>query len=272
MPLPALMAQSAYLQLDKAYYFHGEYLFYSLFLGEIKTDSTVLLFRLAKGDEILDQHYQANDGGFTRGYFKLAHHLSSGEYEIHAFAFDKKDGEPIDLFNTPISIFGEGSSSQRPTQYISQIPAPPEENLPSIQLNFIINGGQEKSMTSCSILGLASGSSKLSIGLRKLSGSVNAKGNLRFFTHDLHIRECVSQLPILSVKVDSTLTNEQPSASALIYAFQADSLLFHLASMDSRGKAFLEFPRMYGSNELQLLDFFLSSPVDLEPLSIPPPV
>ena len=271
LPISPILAQSAYLQLDKPYYFHGEYLFYSLFLGEIKTDSAVLLFRLAQGEEILDQHYQANDEGFASGYFKLPHQLSSGEYEIHAFAFDKKDGEPIGLLNTPISIFGKDSPSQRPGQYVSQIPIPPEQKFPEIELNFKAIAGLENAMTSCLIQGLGSGTSKLSVGIRKLNGNEHAMGNLRFFTHDLHERECASQLAFLSTKAHSDSTTDKPSSSALIYAFQADSLLFNLASMDSEGKVFLKFPRIYGSSELQLLDFFLSSPVSLEPLGIPAP-
>lgn len=271
LSLSPTMAQSAYLQLDKPYYFHGEYLFYSMFLGEIKTDSAVLLFRLAQGNEILDQHYQANDGGFTNGYFKLSHQLLTGEYEIHAFAFDKKDGEPIGLLNTPVSIFGEDNPPKRLKHYISQIPQARELTAPSVQLNFEENSSQGKGVTTCSIQGLPGEAQKLSLGLRKLSGATNAYGNFRFFTHDLHLRECASQLAILSSKAQSDSTTDSPSSSALIYAFQADSLLFKLASMDAEGEVFLDFPRLYGSSELQILDFFLSSPAYLEPQSIPAP-
>ncbi|MDW3648513.1 MAG: hypothetical protein R8P61_15715 [Bacteroidia bacterium] len=266
--LSPLQAQSAYLQLDKPYYFNGEYIFYTFFLGEVKTDSAVLLLRLVKEGEVLDQHYQANDEGFTGGYFKLAHELRSGIYEIQAFAFDKKNGSPIDLFNTPISIFGEDSPSKKPAHFISSNSPPLPDRNSAIQLRFKTDDAPESVLTSCTIQALPEGSSQLSIAIRKLREETHLLSNIRYFQHELDVRSCVSQLPILGYK---SRLDSASSESALIYAFQARSLLFQLASMDSNRNVPIEFPRMYGPSEIQFLDFFLSRPAQLEPFTIPPP-
>ncbi|MCB0688365.1 MAG: hypothetical protein KDC53_17625 [Saprospiraceae bacterium] len=104
----SLSAQTTTCHLDRPFYFPGQNLHYAFFSDLLVRDSCLIGVQFYAGQEEVSMHYALIKEGHGEGYFPLSFDVSPGEYFLQFTAFEAKDGDPLVLLTTPVTVLTDG--------------------------------------------------------------------------------------------------------------------------------------------------------------------
>ncbi len=243
-------AQVGVLQVDKPYYFSGEYLYYNIFFGEMATDSAMINVRFAKDGEILTSHFNRCVAGATSGYVKLPHDLASGVYVLEVFAYQQDDARAISLCAEAFTVLSDFNEKQVTfaDRDKERIMTPLPDRL--TDLNGMLVPSDQTMDGKISWSGFQANSVSLSV--RKKDTEMTGPF-VRTFSHMLHRTPIMNRIPVAGHR---KLHIENQNRSPLMYACQPESLQFELTKVASDGAFTFAFDDIHGQQPIQFVEFF----------------
>lgn len=264
-PVASFAEQAGILHLDRPYYFSGEAIFFSVFLGNVQTDSSMILMNIWHDDQLLEEHFHVTTQGHFDGYVKLPHAFPTSLLILQAFAFEVGTARPIELFREAVSVFGDSMSHE---SFVST-PVPLSAFVyPDIQLSFSADSFLSRNPITCTLSHLPPETSAISVGIRKQGTGVREMSNVRAFRHHLDQLNCMRQLPIRGALAD---VGDSSSQTTFLLAYQSGSLHFASTLIDQQGLFHVGVPGGYRHTNMQFLDCLNAYPIKTRSVNMATP-
>ncbi len=252
-----ILAQVGAIQFDKPYYFAGEYIFYSIYLGDIQNPNAVLRVVIGDDQQVIANHLHRCSDGITNGYIKLSHTQTSGHYDFCVFAFHSISGRHISLYERKLTIVSTGSEKGETMHFASEeklrgsmdMPVEPSAHYLRDSNQIVVNLPNPDTSIQYA-----------SISVRSTDRSTPG-GSIHFFNHALRSIHCLTDVAIAGYR---KLGHSDPNRNKLMYGCHPNSLQFTLIQVQDSGRFVLPFNDLYGTQTLHFIDY-LSLPIEIRP-------